>query len=176
MSSKEIIQKYQTLSNSKPMGIDLTEINHAKLFKEVQNNSKLKNKLERFGKIFKELEALKQLNASFYENNYKKILVVKNAIFYNELIQIQVFFEFIKKIDVPNKGFPNLEKIIKNRDNMKLNKIRNAISHFDWILKGEDIIFKGNNFEKKVSYKEVSEFCSLISIIAVFMTEDIQDE
>jgi len=168
-----ITNKYEMLSNEKPMGIDLTDINPIKLFDEVQSNTALSVKLNRFGQIFRSLEGLKQFNVPFYNENAEKLLSFRDAVFYNELVQIQVFFEFIKGIDTPNEEFPYLKKIIENKNNVRLNKIRNAISHFDWIFENGNIIFRDKNFEKRVSYREVSSFSSLVSIIAVFMTNNI---
>lgn len=176
MSNKiNIINKYKMLSNDKPMSIDLTNIDPIRLFDEVQSNSELKFILNKFGQIFRSLEGLKQFNFPFYNDNTEKLLSFRDAIIYNELVQIQVFFEFIKGINTPNEEFPYLKKIIENKTNVRLNKIRNAISHFDWVFENGDIIFKDKNFEKRVPYREVSAFSSLVSIIATFMTNNIDN-
>lgn len=173
--SSNIIKKFKMLSKDKPMGINLTSIDPIKLFNEVQCNELFKNKLNRFGQIFRSLEGLKQFNVPFYNDNIKELLSFRDAVFYNELVQIQVFYEFIKEIKILDEEFPNLKCIVENKNNIRLNKIRNSISHFDWEFINESIIFKDNNFKEKIPYIEVSKFCSLISTVAIFMTNNINE-
>ncbi len=174
MKLKEnLLQKFQMLAAKKPLGVDMTSIDPYQLYDETQKNINLTAKFTRFGKIFKQLEGLKQFVVPYYISNSDKIHSFREVIFYNELVQIQVFFEFIKNIQIDSSTSPNLYLILQNKTNLKLNKIRNSIAHFDWTLNNGDIIFRDNNFEKSVGYLEISVFCSLIGMIAIFMTNDI---
>jgi hypothetical protein len=94
---------------------------------------------------------------------------------YNELVQIQVFIEFIKDIQEGDITTPNLTKVLGNRSTQRLNKIRNAIAHFDWTLNGDKVNFKDKNYEREESCLEISEFCSLLAMIAIFMTTNINN-
>jgi len=174
MSNKErIVEKYIQLASKKPLGIELENIDPVELFNETQNAISLKDKLNRFGQIFKGLEGLKQFVTPYYNSNKDKLYSFRDAIFYNEMVQIQVFFEFIKDLKVDSSKSPLLYLIIENKNNQRLNKIRNSIAHFDWKLKGDKIEFKDNNYSREENYYDISEFCSLISLIAIFMTNDI---
>jgi len=174
MTNKErIIEKYKQLSSKKPLGIKLENIDPIELFKETQSEDSLKDRLNRFGQIFKGLEGLKQFVVPYYNLNTDKLLSFRDAIFYNELVQIQVFFEFIKDINVDNSKSPILNRITRNKTNQRLNRIRNSIAHFDWKLEGDKIEFRDKNFSRVENYYDISEFCSLISLIAIFMTNDI---
>ncbi|MDK2910525.1 MAG: hypothetical protein PWR20_2093 [Bacteroidales bacterium] len=171
--TEKLLQKFQLLAAKKPLGIDMTIIDPSMLYSETQKNDQLKTKLTRFGQIFKELEGLKQFVAPYYKSNSDKIHSFRDAIFYNELVQIQVFFEFIKDIQTDPTTSPNLYHIFQKKTDLKLNKIRNSIAHFDWTLNNGAIIFRDKNFKISVNYFEISEFCSLISMIAIFMTNNI---
>ncbi|WP_203296801.1 hypothetical protein [Luteirhabdus pelagi] len=174
MTNKEsILQKFNMLALKKPLGIDVIDINPIELYNETQNDESLKEKLNQFGQIFSGLEGLKQFVVPYYNSNSNKIHTFRDAIFYNELVQVQVFFEFIKDIQIDSSSSPNLNNIFQNKTNQRLNKIRNAIAHFDWKLNEGKIIFKDKNFERKEDYSEISEFCSLLSIIGIFMTNNI---
>jgi hypothetical protein len=43
------------------------------------------------------------------------------------------------------------------------------------VLSNGKIIFNDNRYHREENYYEVSEFCSLISMIAVFMTNNIDE-
>ncbi len=175
MTNKEsVLQKFNLLAEKKPLGIDLTQINPVKLYTEVQNDDQLKGKLTRFGQIFSGLEGLKQFNIPYYNSNSDKIYSFRDAIFYNELVQILVFFEFIRDIEIVSSSSPNLQSIFQSKTNQRLNKIRNSIAHFDWTLNNGKITFKDNNFKREEEYYEISEFCSLLSMIGIFMTNNIE--
>lgn len=175
MTNKEsVLQKFNLLAEKKPLGIDLSQIDPVKLYTEVQKDNLLKVKLTRFGQIFSGLEGLKQFVIPYYNSNSDKIYSFRYAIFYNELVQIQVFYEFIKDIETDNSSSPNLHNIFQSKNNQRLNKIRNSIAHFDWTLNNGKITFKDNNFIREVEYYEISEFCSLLSMIGIFMTNNIE--
>lgn len=162
------------LSERKPLGVDLCNIDPVGLYNETQKNDALKQRLTRFGQIFRSLEGLKQFVVPYYNLNIEKIHAFKDAIFYNELVQIQVFSEFINHLNNQTQDLPNINKILQSRNNQRLNKIRNSIAHFDWTFNDGKITFKDNNYERTEEYYEISEFSSLISIIAIFMTNNIE--
>lgn len=113
--TEKLLQKFQLLAAKKPLGIDMTIIDPSMLYSETQKNDQLKTKLTRFGQIFKELEGLKQFVAPYYKSNSDKIHSFRDAIFYNELVQIQVFFEFIKDIQTDPTTSPNLYHIFQKK-------------------------------------------------------------
>jgi hypothetical protein len=172
-NKERIIEKYKMLSEKQPLGVDLKNIDPIGLYNESQNDNILKHRLTRFGQIFRSLEGLKQFVVPYYNSHSDKIHSFRDAIFYNELVQIQVFFEFINNIQTDSSISPNLNRIVQNKNNQRLNKIRNSIAHFDWTLNNGKIAFKDNNYEREEDYFEISEFCSLLSMIAIFMTNDI---
>lgn len=118
MTNKEkMLKKFVLLSEKKPLGVDLTSIDPKNLFIETQNNDQLKTKFSKFGQIFRKTEGLKQFLVPYYNENSLNLYSFRNAIFYNELVQIQIFSEFIRDIDTDNQSFPNLSKIIENKNN-----------------------------------------------------------
>lgn len=169
----QLINKYRMLSEKQPLGVDLKNIDLVELYNETQNDNLLKSRQNRFGQIFRSLEGLKQFVVPYYISHSDKIHSFSDAIFYIELVHIQVFFEFINNIQADFSNSPNLSRIVQNTNNLRLNKIRNSIAHFDWILNNKKIIFKDDNYERTEDYTEISEFCSLLYMIAIFMTNDI---
>jgi len=174
---EKIKKKFKTIIVKKPLGIEFPDINLDELNNEFLKMDIHTQQISRFGNIFLELEGHKQWISQFYANNTDKIHVFKNAIFYNELIQIQVFFEFINSINVSEESYPNFYKIINLKNNLRLNKIRNSIAHFDWGIDNQKIKFKDNNFNIVYDYSQVSDFCSLLSILGFFIikkTEEVE--
>lgn len=88
------------------------------------------------------------------------------------LFKFKCSLSLLKTFKQPNYFTKSLPYISEKTD-LKLNKIRNSIAHFDWTLNNGAIIFRDKNFKISVNYFEISEFCSLISMIAIFMTNNI---
>ncbi|MCK9224007.1 MAG: hypothetical protein M0R46_08150 [Candidatus Muirbacterium halophilum] len=167
---EKLKEKFLKIVKEKPLGIDISSIKLEDLKDEIKKNPDYKDKLLKFSEIFKQMEGHKQWISQFYVEKKDEIHFFKESIFYNELVQIQIFFEFINHLNVEENNCPNLYQIISIRNQLRLNKIRNSIAHFDWSIKGDKITFHDNNFEQSFNYIEVSEFSSMIGIIAIYLT------
>lgn len=106
-----LIEKYQLYSSENPLGTDLANIELTFLYEEIQNLGTYESQCQHYGRIFLELEGFKEFNAKYYKEHLEELPSFRQALYYNELITIQVFYEFINDLkNVDSKYFPNLAK------------------------------------------------------------------
>lgn len=169
----DLLGKHKALSLERPFGLDFSNINVEAIFSEAKKSERMQSRINRFGKIFQQLEGLKQFNAPYLSSNNSMLQSFRDAIVYNELIQIQVFVEFFNSIKSDFDYNTEIGKLTKIFTNQRMNKIRNSIAHFDWEISNENIEFRDNNFSRNIQYREVSVLSSLFSMIGIFLSTDI---
>lgn len=165
--------KANLLIDNKPLGLDLTNFDVSKIYNELEDVTELKDRIIRFGKIFTQSEGLKQFTAPFFMANNNRIHEFKYAIIYQELIQILTFVEFFNPLKNIFKSNTELNKLAIAFSTIRMNKIRNSIAHYDWVMDGDNINFLDEKFSYSVKYVEVSMLASLFSLIGLFLVNDV---
>ncbi|NMP80046.1 hypothetical protein HHE92_09560 [Pseudoalteromonas arctica] len=172
---QKLFSKANELINVKPLGIDLTELDISQIYYEKENSPELRERITRFGRILEQSEGLKQLTSDYYREHDEKIHAFKDAIIYQELIQILTFVEFFNPLKEKFESGTELEKIAIAFSSLRMNKIRNSIAHYDWTIEGQNIKFLDRKFSYSVPYIEVSLLASLFSMIGLYLVKDVAE-